>query len=968
MAIDNHELSGEQIIGLDPLGFFGETNAKANCSVKVAVRIRPILPKEVAAGDGLCVQVNNDTTVTVGIGKMFSFDKVFGSDSTQEEMFRICAKNLLLSSFAGYNSTVLAYGQTCSGKTFTMGTDAALTASKEQQGIIPRVVQMMFDEIEKRKTSKEFIIKVSFIEIYNEEICDLLDPQAHTKITIREFTRGIPSLCGQQEEKVSDYEGLFKLLERGAVHRRTRSTLMNENSSRSHAILVINIEQHLIEDLYQANPSDKTLESNDPTAQEFITAKFHFVDLAGSERIKKTGAEGEALQEGININKALFVLGKVINALTDETGRNQYKPYRESNLTRILQDSLGGNARTTMIACVSPADSNQEETLSTLLYACKARSIKNKPVINRDPNSMLIHQLQQQILDLKREVARFKKAKATFDLPINEPCIELPSESEYRAEIAALKRKEEELKESIKQLEAQCRKREIEFFEIQKERDVLKLQNEKLKEMLPKEVIVNDMIAEEELSVVDQYRNKIKELEEINRKRISEIGELRGKYEEECKTANLQSEQMFKLNQELQHLKREMLKMKKEAIENKGFTNNLHSEKPLDQSKEATTWISEELDEQLKEANEIFINELTQSLEALVVESNKEITVDQLEELEEMEEIKKDNQDDIEINETLSKVEGDINEREKMLEQIKGLHKEMQKNLITIMEQQYHKKIEDLERDIEKLKKDQEKAVQLAPKDNRGTIDLQYKKKIGEYETKIKDYKKNQANQQRLLKQVNEQENKIHLLTDEIGRMKQQKVELTKQMRRERIKYEKKTKEQNKESLKLKQETIKQKLLIKKLISEKERAAKYKTHARKDNHITNFNKELIADYRNLVEDFTTRLVGLRKEAIKMHNDQQKQTEIKGRLDNNYSVLYSLELEIEKIEMKKKEYNTETDYDKIKQAEVDLEQLKVQVQDRQTIIDNLESTLEYYDEKAVAIEQNRQAIKLQLAKY
>ena len=373
------ETKSESIEGLNPNGFFNESISKGGCSVKVAVRVRPLLPKELNAGESSCVRTMiKDNTIIVGLEKSFGFDKVFGVDSTQQEVFDICVKNLLLSSFAGYNSTVLAYGQTCSGKTFTMGTDAALSGSTDQQGIIPKVVKMMFDEVEKHKTTKEILIKVSFIEIYNEEIHDLLDPQGQSKITIRELTRGIPSLCGQQEERVTNCEDLFKLLEKGAVHRRTRSTLMNECSSRSHAILEINIEQHLIEDL---NVTDNSLTNSSTNAQEFVTAKFHFVDLAGSERIKKTGAEGETLQEGISINKALFVLGKVINALTDETGKNTYKPYRESNLTRILQDSLGGNARTTMIACVSPAESNQEETLSTLMYACKARSIKNKTVI-----------------------------------------------------------------------------------------------------------------------------------------------------------------------------------------------------------------------------------------------------------------------------------------------------------------------------------------------------------------------------------------------------------------------------------------------------------------------------------------------------------------------------------------------------------------------------------------------------------
>lgn len=199
-------------------------------------------------------------------------------------------------------------------------------------------------------------------------------------ISIREEKNGSISVFGLREEEVSCQEELAACLDRGSGFRSTASTLMNNCSSRSHAIFTITIESHIIEDLVQPGVVVEA-----PSA-EFMVAKFHFVDLAGSERAKKTGATGATLKEGISINKGLLALGNVISALTDDKSKG-HVPYRDSKLTRILQDSLGGNSRTTMIACCSPAESNFEEILNSLKYANRAKNIKNKPVINRDPNS-----------------------------------------------------------------------------------------------------------------------------------------------------------------------------------------------------------------------------------------------------------------------------------------------------------------------------------------------------------------------------------------------------------------------------------------------------------------------------------------------------------------------------------------------------------------------------------------------------
>jgi kinesin family protein 4/21/27 len=199
---------------------------------------------------------------------------------------------------------------------------------------------------------------------------------------------------GLRDVDVTSADECTRLLNTGINQRQTSATLMNEGSSRSHAIFTITIEQKIVKEVDEDAVDEKNKGDEKASVTEEISSKFHFVDLAGSERIKKTGATGQLLKEGISINRGLLCLGQVISALTEDKKDKSFIPYRDSKLTRILQDSLGGNSRTTMIACVSPAESNYDESLSTIRYASRARNIKNKPVVNRDPNSMLIESLR----------------------------------------------------------------------------------------------------------------------------------------------------------------------------------------------------------------------------------------------------------------------------------------------------------------------------------------------------------------------------------------------------------------------------------------------------------------------------------------------------------------------------------------------------------------------------------------------
>ncbi|XP_003801810.1 chromosome-associated kinesin KIF4A [Otolemur garnettii] len=354
--------------------------------VRVALRCRPLVPKEISEGCQMCLSfVPGEPQVVVGTDKSFTYDFVFDPSTEQEEVFNTAVAPLIKGIFKGYNATVLAYGQTGSGKTYSMG--GAYTAEQENEptvGVIPRVIQLLFKEVDKR-SDFEFTLKVSYLEIYNEEILDLLCPSREKtpQINIREDPKEGIKIVGLTEKTVLVALDTVSCLEQGNNCRTVASTAMNSQSSRSHAIFTISIEQR---------------KKNDKNSS--FRSKLHLVDLAGSERQKKTKAEGDRLREGININRGLLCLGNVISALGDDK-KGGFVPYRDSKLTRLLQDSLGGNSHTLMIACVSPADSNLEETLNTLRYADRARKIKNKPIVNIDPQTAELNHLKQQVQQLQ---------------------------------------------------------------------------------------------------------------------------------------------------------------------------------------------------------------------------------------------------------------------------------------------------------------------------------------------------------------------------------------------------------------------------------------------------------------------------------------------------------------------------------------------------------------------------------------
>uniref|UniRef100_A0A8C2FKK2 Kinesin-like protein n=1 Tax=Cyprinus carpio TaxID=7962 RepID=A0A8C2FKK2_CYPCA len=332
------------------------TDAVAECNIKVLCRFRPLNQAEVLRGDRFLPTFQGDDTVIIG-GKPYAFDHVFPTNTTQEQVYNTCAKQIVKDVLGGYNGTIFAYGQTSSGKTHTM---EGKLHDPQQMGIIPRIAEDIFNHIFSMDENLEFHIKVSYFEIYMEKIRDLLDV-TKTNLSVHEDKNRVPYVKGCTERFVSSPEEVMDVIDEGKSNRHVAVTNMNEHSSRSHSIFLINIKQEHVE------------------TEQKLCGKLYLVDLAGSEKVSKTGAAGAVLDEAKNINKSLSSLGNVISALAEGT---THVPYRDSKMTRILQDSLGGNCRTTMFICCSPSSYNDAETKSTLMFGQRAKTIKNAASIN----------------------------------------------------------------------------------------------------------------------------------------------------------------------------------------------------------------------------------------------------------------------------------------------------------------------------------------------------------------------------------------------------------------------------------------------------------------------------------------------------------------------------------------------------------------------------------------------------------
>ncbi|KAI4473320.1 hypothetical protein M0802_016185 [Mischocyttarus mexicanus] len=422
-------------------------------SVKVAVRCRPMSNREQQQGcrnvvtiDRLtkcCTLENPSSTNGLPGGKVYQFDATFGAEASTELVYEDVGSVIVEAVLHGYNGTVFAYGQTGCGKSYTM------------RGFIERTLEHLFEATSTSSTETRYLAILSYLEIYNERLRDLLkEGTGDTLLMLKEdSTKGIYVAGGLREVTVKDAAECARLIEQGDRKRAAAATKMNAASSRSHAVLTLALEAIAINE-------------NDKGGNAIRRGRLHLVDLAGSERQTRTGATGDRLKEAASINLSLSALGNVISALAAGNGR--HVPYRDSKLTRLLRDSLGGNARTLMIACISPSDIDAEETLSTLRYAARARCIKNKPIVNEDPKDALLRQYQL-------ELDRLRKLLESSDKIPDQTSFSKDEQDEENVEP-----REREYNEEVEKLKKECESSNLSAQRLREELDILRSRYENI--------------------------------------------------------------------------------------------------------------------------------------------------------------------------------------------------------------------------------------------------------------------------------------------------------------------------------------------------------------------------------------------------------------------------------------------------------------------------------------------------------
>ena len=511
------------------------TNDRQNENFKVVIRVRPPLEREVASGKRYQHAVHVDErhrTCTIsenleawrgGSGPVgadgvlynthqFTFDHVYDQDASQESVYERSAKDAVLSTLAGYNAAMLAYGQTGTGKTFTMEGDPRARHGNSaigilpgdlppvgddrgaERGIIPRAIEDIFNRIKAdTSTRSKYLVRASYVQIYNEVISDLLKPE-RVNLHIREDKKRGVFVEGLSEWVVRTPDEIYGLMDRGASQRTTGATRMNELSSRSHAVFIIIVENSKLTE--EAGQTE--------LRQSFKVGKLNLVDLAGSERVRLSGATGTRLEESKKINQSLSALGNVIKALTEPKGR-PHIPYRDSKLTRILEDSLGGNCKTTMMAMISPALESFTESLSTLKFANRAKHIKNTARINEDlDQKSLLRKYERELKRLRQELD-----ERTKNLVDKRALLQI-EEQRRKAEADKMR--------AITELE----QRSKEFLKEKKERSELEQRiNEMQSQLLGGGGVAPDrdsdefkaVLREEQERVKAEYEGKIRELE-----------------------------------------------------------------------------------------------------------------------------------------------------------------------------------------------------------------------------------------------------------------------------------------------------------------------------------------------------------------------------------------------------------------------------------------------------------------------
>ncbi|XP_008289701.1 kinesin-like protein KIF21A isoform X6 [Stegastes partitus] len=822
------------------------TTGQDESTVRVALRIRPQLAREKIEGCHICTYVMpGEPQVILGKDKAFTYDYMFDMDSQQDAIYSTCTEKLIEGCFEGYNATVFAYGQTGSGKTYTMGTGFDVNIVDEELGIIPRAVHHLFKGIEERRQAAqeqgrpvpEFKINAQFLELYNEEVLDLFDSTRDMKqkshIKIHEDATGGIYTVGVTTRTVSSEAEMMQCLKLGALSRTTASTQMNVQSSRSHAIFTIHLCQvRVCASDNQEDETDNRVSNGNSEMDEYetLTAKFHFVDLAGSERLKRTGATGDRAKEGISINCGLLALGNVISALGDRSKRASHVPYRDSKLTRLLQDSLGGNSQTVMIACISPSDRDFMETLNTLKYANRARNIKNKVMVNQDKASQQISALRTEIARLQMELMEYKTGKRMM----GEDGVE--SFSDMFHENSMLQTENSNLRVRVKAMQ--------ETIDAQRAR-LTQLLSDQANQALARageggtEEIGN--MIQGYIKEIEDLRAKLLESEAVNetlRKTLSRTSNRQSFYGGSGSFSSTLLAPEKETSDIIELAKKDLEKLKKREKKKKKRLQQLLEEREREEREE----VVEEVEDASASKEEVPDNDQEKGTEKEMTErvsEDTEMEVQEGSDHEEGEEEEEEEEEEMDVEESSDDSDSESDEKENYQADLANITCEIaikqklidelensQRRLHTL-KQQYEQKLMMLQCKIRDTQLERDRvlhnmtSVESGTEDKARKIKAEYEKKLSVMNKELQKLQSAQKEHARLLKNQSQYEKQLKKLQMDVTEMKKTKVRLMKQMKEQQEKNRMNESRRNREIASLKKDQRKQEHQLKLLEAQK---------------------------------------------------------------------------------------------------------------------------------------------------
>eukprot|EP00347_Sterkiella_histriomuscorum_P009215 403342083 len=546
-----------------------QKKSKESESVKVCIRCRPLSSNEMNQGHTVVVECKISGEIFVKRPyadeppKQFTFDSAFDWNSSQQAIYEDTSSSIISNVLEGYNGTIFAYGQTGTGKTHTM---TGIEDDHKQRGIIPRAFEDVFKGVQSDSVKTQFLIRASYLEIYNEECRDLLSKNPKKKLELHEKPDSGVYVKDLSYFAVKDVSEIREVMHIGQKNRSVRETMMNAASSRSHSLFTITVERS---------------EVGADGQPHIRVGKLNMVDLAGSERLSKTGAVGDGAKEAAKINLSLSTLCHVISALTDP--KATYIPYRESKLTRLLQDSLGGNTKTVMIANVGPADYNYDETLNTLRYASRAKNIQNKPRINEDPKDALLREYQDEVSKLRQQLAAIQSGADPSELMKKHGIIGKQVIEVEKKIFVEDKEKMREFEEKLQQEKDDIRRKtEEEKQRIMQEKSMREEEKQKLLEELQKR-------EQEQEKAKTKQQKLIQKLKKMEEKMIagSQVMEVAKKQQKELMKTKKELEKERQQEEDLQKRLQEKEKGRMQII--KKF-NNLQEELEFTNNKMESLW------------------------------------------------------------------------------------------------------------------------------------------------------------------------------------------------------------------------------------------------------------------------------------------------------------------------------------------------------------------------------------------